>query len=64
MAFTVLIALLMGIGYLGLSRMNQINTDLSDVLGRHWHQSALVPRGTRILEPQQSYHDGTFPCQG
>ena len=36
MAFTVLIALLMGIGYLGLSRMNQINTDLSDVLGRHW----------------------------
>jgi len=26
----------MGIGYLGLSRMNQINANLSEVLGRNW----------------------------
>jgi len=36
MAFTILVVLLIGIGYLGLSRMNQINSDLNDVLGKHW----------------------------
>ena len=35
-AFTVLLALLIGIGYLGLSRMTRINAALNDVLGRHW----------------------------
>ena len=35
-AFTVLLALLIGIGYLGLSRIIRINAALNDVLGRHW----------------------------
>ncbi len=35
-AFGLLVAILIGIGYLGLSRMNQINANLSDVIGRQW----------------------------
>jgi len=34
-AFTILIAILIGIGSLGLSRMDQINAHLEEVLGRH-----------------------------
>ena len=36
MAFGLLVAILIGIGYLGLSRMNQINATLNDVIGRQW----------------------------
>jgi diguanylate cyclase (GGDEF)-like protein/PAS domain S-box-containing protein len=36
MAFSILIALLIGIGYLGLSRINRISTDLNQLLGRQW----------------------------
>ena len=35
-AFGLLVAILIGIGYLGLSRMNQINANLNDVIGRQW----------------------------
>jgi two-component system, sensor histidine kinase and response regulator len=35
-AFVILIALLIGIAYLGVSRMKQINADLTVVLGRQW----------------------------
>lgn len=35
-AFVILIALLIGIAYLGFSRMKQINSDLTLVLGRQW----------------------------
>ena len=35
-AFAILVAILIGIGILCLSRMDQINTHLEDVLGRHW----------------------------
>jgi len=35
-AFSLLVAILIGIGYLGLSRMNQINANLNEVLGRQW----------------------------
>ncbi len=35
-AFAILVVILMGIGYLGLSRMDQINAHLEDVTGRRW----------------------------
>ncbi|MGC2324559.1 MAG: MCP four helix bundle domain-containing protein, partial [Terriglobales bacterium] len=35
-SFAFLIAILIGIGYLGLSRMNQINANFNEVLGRQW----------------------------
>ncbi len=35
-AFGLLITILIGIGYLGLSRMDQINSNLDAVLGRQW----------------------------
>ena len=35
-AFGLLVAILMGVGYLGLSRMTQINENLNDVIGRQW----------------------------
>ncbi|MFI5089847.1 MAG: PAS domain S-box protein [Terriglobales bacterium] len=35
-AFGLLIAISVGIGYLGLSRMDQINAGLQEVLGRRW----------------------------
>lgn len=55
MAFAFLVALLIGIGYLGLSRMNQINANLNDVVGEqwitlHWSREALAysSRNSRI----------------
>jgi len=36
MAFGVLVAILIGIGLLGLSRMDQISANLENVLGRRW----------------------------
>ena len=36
-AFGILVAILAGIGYLGLARMDQINASLNDVLGRQWN---------------------------
>ena len=41
-AFAILIAILIGIGILGLSRMDQINAHLEDVLGRHWAKLQLA----------------------
>ena len=41
-AFGVLVAILIGIGILGLSRMDQINAHLEDVLGRHWAKLQLA----------------------
>src|ERR1700733_6041215 len=35
-AFVILIALLIGVAYLGFSRMKQINATLTVVLGRQW----------------------------
>ena len=42
MAFGLLVAILMGIGYLGLSRMDQINAHLNEVLGRQWAKLQLA----------------------
>jgi len=36
LTFSILIAFLIGIGYLGLKRMDQINANLDNVLGRQW----------------------------
>lgn len=36
LAFGLLVAILIGIGFLGLSRMDQINANLEGVLGRRW----------------------------
>jgi len=36
LAFGILIAILMAVGFLGLSRMDQINANLDDVLGKRW----------------------------
>ena len=41
-AFAILVAILIGIGILCLSRMDQINTHLEDVLGRHWAKLQLA----------------------
>ena len=41
-AFAILVAILIGIGILGLSRMDQINAHLEDVLGRHWAKLQLA----------------------
>lgn len=41
-AFAILVAILVGIGVLGLSRMDQINARLEDVLGRHWAKLQLA----------------------
>ena len=41
-AFGILIAILIGIGILGLSRMDQINENLEDVLGRRWTKLQLA----------------------
>jgi methyl-accepting chemotaxis protein len=35
-AFGTLVAIIMVVGYLGVSRMDKINTDLNDVLGKRW----------------------------
>jgi|GEM_PF-3759548 len=35
-AFAVLVGLLIAVGYLGIHRMDQINADLEDILGRRW----------------------------
>ncbi|MGA9206944.1 MAG: MCP four helix bundle domain-containing protein, partial [Terriglobales bacterium] len=41
-AFGLLIAISVGIGYLGLSRMDQINAGLQEVLGRRWAKLQLA----------------------
>jgi len=41
-AFGFLLSILMGIGWLGLSRMDQINGDLHDVLDQHWAKVQLA----------------------
>lgn len=41
-AFGILVAILIGIGILGLSRMDQINAHLEDVLVRHWAKLQLA----------------------
>ena len=38
LAFGLLVAILIGIGFLGLSRMDQINANLEGVLGRRWNK--------------------------
>jgi hypothetical protein len=35
-AFGLLITLLIAVGWLGLSRMRQINADLNEILNRRW----------------------------
>jgi len=42
LAFGLLVAILIGIGFLGLSRMDQINADLEGVLGRRWGRLQLA----------------------
>ncbi len=42
MAFGLLVAILIGIGYLGLSRMNQINAHLEEVTGKQWAKLQLA----------------------
>lgn len=42
LAFGVLVAILIGIGSLGLSRMDQINASLDGVLGRRWGKLQLA----------------------
>jgi diguanylate cyclase (GGDEF)-like protein len=42
LAFGILVAILIGIGLLGLSRMNQINANLDGVLGRRWGKLQLA----------------------
>ncbi|HYL15588.1 MAG TPA: PAS domain S-box protein [Terriglobales bacterium] len=41
-AFGVLIAILSGIGYLGLSRADQSNANLNDILGKRWIKMQLA----------------------
>jgi diguanylate cyclase (GGDEF)-like protein/PAS domain S-box-containing protein len=41
-AFAILIAILIGIGILALSRMDQINAHLDDLLARHWAKLQLA----------------------
>jgi two-component system cell cycle sensor histidine kinase/response regulator CckA len=41
-AFGFLIAILIGVGWLGLSRMNQVDADLQDILNRHWAKVELA----------------------
>jgi two-component system, cell cycle sensor histidine kinase and response regulator CckA len=36
LAFAFLIAILMGIGWLGLSRMGRVNNDLNEIFEKHW----------------------------
>ena len=41
-AFGILVAMLIGVGILGLDRMDQINANLGDVLGRRWAKLQLA----------------------
>jgi PAS domain S-box-containing protein len=41
-AFGFLIIILVGVGWLGLSRMNQVDADLQDILNRHWAKVELA----------------------
>lgn len=41
-AFSILIAILMGIGFLGLRRMDQLNANLDAVLGKRWAKLQLA----------------------
>ncbi|MFI5091014.1 MAG: MCP four helix bundle domain-containing protein [Terriglobales bacterium] len=42
LAFGLLVAILIGIGFLGLSQMDQINANLEGVLGRRWGKLQLA----------------------
>lgn len=41
-AFGVLVSILMGVGYLGLSRMDQISANFNEILGKHWTKLRLT----------------------
>src|SRR5690349_5486233 len=43
-AFGVLISLLVGVGWLGLSRMDQMNSDVSNLFNRRWEKVQLARR--------------------
>ena len=58
-AFAVLIAILVGIGILGLSRMDDINANLEDVLGRRWVKLQLAREALRRETGRQP--DATRP---
>src|ERR1043166_751962 len=42
LAFGVLVSILIGIAWLGLSRMSRINADLNDIMNRHWAKVELA----------------------
>src|SRR5579864_3640613 len=41
-AFTFLIIILIGIGWLGLSRMGRIDTELNEIFDKHWSKVQLT----------------------
>src|SRR5258706_13990792 len=42
LAFTLLVTLLIGISWLGLSRMGEINANLNDIFNSHWAKVQLA----------------------
>jgi hypothetical protein len=47
LAFDILVVILVGIGILGISRMDRINADLQEVLGRRWAKLRLSREALR-----------------
>ncbi len=61
LAFIVLIAILAGVGQLGLRRMHEINDTFSDITGRRSDKLQLAREALALIQWQQPYHDGNIP---
>lgn len=62
-AFSVLVGLLVAVGYLGLHRMDQINGNLEDILGRRWGKLELAREAVAYSNRNSQITLQLFPIQ-